>query len=207
MTINWNIRKNITEEEILLYAVKKLSKTDLIRISKLMENDSELSEHISILESLVAEQPQRKPPENLEKKVLSSLGIKPKNFIEIILEKTGRLLEVIKGNNYFQPELSLIPVPVRNRDESFKVFSTTFSNHPIYVEISTSDTTYLRLKTDNNNKKYQFRFKISTRDKNVLDILADETGSTKPIPIDRGCYNIAIEKNYIPLGNIQVTIK
>lgn len=207
MTNNQNFREKITEEEILLYAEKKLSETELVRISKLIENDSELSEHISILESLVAEQPQRKPSEYLDKKVLNTLGIKPKNFIEIILEKTDGLLEVIMGNNYFQPELSLIPVLVRNSGDSYKVFSTTFSNHPIFVEISTSDTTYIRLIIKNKEKKHQFRFKISAPDKKVFDILADDTGSTKPIPIDCGSYNIVVEKNSILLGNIQVTLK
>ncbi len=200
------MKNKLSEEEILFYVENKLPKEESDRVTNILRNDPELYGKVKLLKEMVAEQPKLQPPQYLEKSVMTMLGISPNNLFEIILKKTEGFLEIIKGKDFFRPNLSLIPIPVRSKDESMKVFSVTCSDYPILLEIMQTDKISLRIKINEMDQSQSIRFKILMQGKKELNLLPDKSCVTKPVQIENGNTLISVEENSTILGQIHITV-
>ncbi len=199
---------NISETHILRFIEGKMSEHENAEFNEFIQLNEELQKRVNILQKLTKERPAQNPPKQLTDSVLKKLNLTPPSLMEIIVKKTNRTFEVIKGIELLQP-ISAPIMATRGDSEYLHVFKTKADNYHVLchlIENKDGQTVQFSLEDEDGKQVKNGRFQLWNDDSKITEILTDKTGSTFNQPIEMGDYNIKISLGQKNLGTIQLSI-
>ncbi len=199
----------ISENDLLAYLEKRLDKPSRMEVEKVILASESLRAEIQILKTLITTKPQMDVPKQLHKRVLESIGLKQDYAMLLVLKKVHSVFEILKGANFFQPEMGLSLVPTRGEESGLYVFQSTMTSYLVSCRIQADpgrQLLHFSVEDQDGTAVKNGRFKVKQSGHPIFEIITDNTGTSPVEILPEGDYEIEFSIGRENLGILKLTI-
>ena len=192
--------------QLLKYVEGNLNRSDSKEFEKSLDTDHELNLQYEILADLVDNTKLEDVPYKITAKSYKILAIKDGTFMDIVIEKSSHIFNILKGQDYL---LEINPSFITRGSNESLLFSKEMNKHNIFCDIFLEeDKILMNLGASNNkNKKINnIRFVMTSDSNEHIEKFTNTNGNTGSFNIKQDIYSIKVLNDDINIGNIQINI-
>ena len=194
------------DNKILKYVEGNLDQKNKEDFEALIESDLELKLKVEVLSDLYNNSTPDVPSYELREKIYNMLDIKNQSFMDIAIEKTSNIFNILSGKDYL---IDIEPTFITRSNDNSLLFSREMNNYKVFCEFFTdSNNNLINFKAFNinNHKSSNIKFTLKKLSNIVSEKYTDSNGITDTFEIKAGTYTVDISKNNSEIGNIKINI-
>ncbi len=198
---------DLNEEDILAYAENQLSEGETEHIEQLILQKPELIDEITRLRALIRSKPAVEPPFELSSSLLKTLHLQQPVLMDLIIRSSGRIMEIVKGQEWLLPTSNLYQMSTRGQDVRLQVFRSQIPPYDVYCNVqheTVGQSVFFTFLDNHGGKIKNGRFYLRRDNEKIFEALTDSTGCTPVRFLDPGRYDVTVSLGRIDIGIIKM---
>tara|TARA_B100000029_G_scaffold160079_1_gene155845 strand:- start:1714 stop:2310 length:597 start_codon:yes stop_codon:yes gene_type:complete len=194
------------ENKILKYVEGNLKGQIKEDFENLIKLDSDLRQKVEILSDLYKNSTPKSVPDSLKENIYNMLDIKNDSIMNIILEKSSDIFNILSGHENL---IDANPLFITRNNNDSLLFSKEMNNYKVFCEFfkeGSSNLLSLKALNANNEKSSNIKFILKKSSNVILEKYTDSNGNIDSFEITNGNYVIDVNNRDIEIGSIKISI-
>ncbi len=194
------------ENKILKYVEGNLKGQIKEDFENLIKLDSDLRQKVEILSDLYKNSTPKPVPDSLKENIYNMLDIKNDSIMNIILEKSSDIFNILSGHENL---IDANPLFITRNNNDSLLFSKEMNNYKVFCEFfkeGSSNLLSLKALNANNEKSSNIKFILKKSSNVILEKYTDSNGNIDSFEITNGNYVIDVNNRDIEIGSIKISI-